>query len=348
MQPAAASIQSNKDRLREFKQFEERFADIDFERLECTPDGRKDVFVAALWKLRDFKGQGFRFDSLCSKIIALFRYEGNSKKVIQSWIYHAILRLAESVEGVVYGDVLGVAGEISGIFETVFKQRTTLAGIKLGELAEIQMIIHDVGGIEVKEFDAVSTEGRKGNERAIVTVFEFKFALSLRKLYEQVIGMDSAKLPHLVVLTKYKQFEQVRNLVYFGEVGDGYITQAIEQFIARNPSIASCLQVTKKGYSIKFSLPEIEEFLCDPNTIRLAQRAGRKFLPEDPNSAAYKGKIRRMRRIIHSKMEQERGKEHTKFDIIVAVSNAPKGPLAGIKRVISGIVGLQGRYNQSF
>jgi hypothetical protein len=294
MQPAAASLRSDIERSREFKLFEERFAHIDFEKLECMSDGRKDAFVAALWKLRDFKGEGFRFDSLCSKIIALFLYEGNSKRMIQSWIYHAILRLAESGEGVVYGDVLGV--------------------------------------------DAVSTEGRRGNERAIVTVFEFKFALSLRKLYEQVIGMDSAKLPHLVVLREYKQFEQVRNLVYFGEVGDGYITQAIEQFIARNPSIASRLQVTKKGYSIKFSLSEIEEFLCDPNTIHLAQRAGRKFLPSGPNSSAYREKIRRMRRIIRSKMEQEKGKKHTKFDIIVAVSNAPKYPLASIKKMIRRIV----------
>jgi hypothetical protein len=337
MKPVAASPQGNKGESRRFREFQEEFAGIDFAKLACAPAERKDSFVAALWRLRNFKGHGFRFENLCRKIIELFRYDDNSRRVIQSWICHAVIKLTESGADLVYGDVLGVAGEISGIFETIFKQRTTLAGIKLGELTELQLIVHDEGGMEVKEFDAVSTEGRRGNERAIVTVFEFKFALSLRKLYEQVIGMDSAKIAHLVVLTKYKQFEQVRNLVYFGEVGDGHITQAIRQFVAKTPLIASRVQVTKKGYSIKFSLSEIEEFLCDDYTIHLAQRAGKSFLPDDPGSGAYKEKIQGMRRIIHEKMEQERSKEHKTFDIIVAVSNAPRYPLAEIKKMIRRI-----------
>ncbi len=37
-------------------------------------------------------------------------------------------------------------------------------------------------------------------------------------------------------------------------------------------------------------------------------------------------------------MEQERGKEHTKFDIIVAVSNATGYPFASIKKMIRRIV----------
>jgi hypothetical protein len=40
------------------------------------------------------------------------------------------------VKGIVYGDVLGMAGEISGIYEAIFKQKTPLAGIKLGRFAD--------------------------------------------------------------------------------------------------------------------------------------------------------------------------------------------------------------------
>jgi hypothetical protein len=94
------------------------------------------------------------------------------------------------------------------------------------------------------------------------------------------------------------------------------------------------VRVTKKGYSIELSLPEIGEFLCDRNTVRLAERAGSLGLPKDPNSSEYRRKILRMRRIIGRKVEQERNRLNAQFDIIIAVSNAPKHQLAGIKKLV--------------
>ncbi len=335
--PAALRPASEHSKERKSKSpagVEARLAGIDFDRLGFAPDVRKDAFLAALRGLHDFQARGFSFNRMCDKINSLFQYAGDSRKIIQFWIHHSVCKLAENPAGIVRGDVLGIAGEISGIYEAIFKQKTTLAGIKLGRFAEIEMMVLDEEGMGVKEFDAVSTEEREGNRDIIVTVFEFKFTLSLRKLYEQVIGMDSAKLPHLVILTRFKQFEQVRNLVYFGEVGDGYMTQAIGQFISKNAGIAGRMSIRGKGYSIKFSLPEIGEFLCDHNTICLARHIGVPFMPKDPDSSEYKKKIRQMRTIIDRKMEQERCKPNAKFDVIIAVSNAPKKQLAGIKKLV--------------
>ena len=292
-----------------------------------------EEILAALYRLRDFSAPRFSFERMSEKIIALLDFEGESGRLIHNWIVQAVSRFAEVRGALIYGDVLGIAGEISGMYEAIFKQKTTLAGIKLGTFAEIDMMVVDEGGIGVKEFDAVATEKRAGDGEAIVTVFEFKFALSLRKLYEQVIGIDSAKLPHLVVLTRYRQFDQVRNLVYFGETGDGHITQAIRQFIAVHPTIAARLRLTRKGYSIKLSLPEVAELLCDPVTIRLAERAGDLGLSGDPDSVERRKKIRQMRGIIDRKIAQERNRGNAKFDIIVAVSNAPKRHFADLRKL---------------
>jgi hypothetical protein len=49
----------------------------------------------------------------------------------------------------------------------------------------------------------------------------------------------------------------VLKLAESGEVGDGYITRAIQRFIAKNPWIAARMKVTKKGYSMRFSLSEV-------------------------------------------------------------------------------------------
>jgi len=313
-----------------FRDFVKSFADVNFEELGVASNLGKEDFLAYLWTLRDFKARQFSFDRLCNKIRALFRYQGSSRRIIQAWIYHAVTKLAEEGKGVVYGDVLGMAGEISGIFESIFRQSTTLAGIKLGELTQLQMVVRDEGGVEIKEFDAVSTEGRSGEEEFIVTVFEFKFALSLRKLYQQVIGIDSARLPHLVVLTKHRQFKRVRNLVYFGEVGDGHITLAIKRFLAGNKGLRGKVRIARKGYSVKFSLEEIRDFLCDPGTINLAQRSGRRFIPEATGSPEFRLRIAHMRAIVAEKMAQENG---GRFDIIVAISNVPSRELAALREM---------------
>ncbi len=79
--PASGRFKAKKSKLP--RRFEERFAGIDFERLGFPPEMQKDDFLAALWKLRDFRARGFSFNRLCNKVVSLFLYAGDSRKVIQ-------------------------------------------------------------------------------------------------------------------------------------------------------------------------------------------------------------------------------------------------------------------------
>ena len=240
-------------------------------------------------------------------------------QVIHFWIYCAVVELADPVSKSVDGDVLGTAGEISGIYETIFRRNTTLAGIKLGRFANIQLAVLDQEDLPVKIFDAVSVD----EAGSVVTVFEFKFTLTLRKLYQQVIGMDSAKHPHLAVLRKHPEFSHVRNLVYFGEIADEHLTEAIDCHLVNRPGLAARVRIAGGGFSIKMSLPEVSEFLCDPGTVALAQSLGRPFISSDPSSPAYKGRISRIRNAIAESVRILQANGSKKFDVIIAVSNAP-------------------------
>ncbi len=294
----------------------------------------KEEFLNALWKIRDFKARYFSFDRLCDKIIALLRQDGDSERimrVIHFWIYYAVLDLRNSEGRVVDGDVLGTAGEISGIYETIFKRNTTLAGIKLGRFANIQLAVLDQGNVPVKIFDAVSVDEAK----EIVTVFEFKFTLTLRKLYQQVIGVDSAKLPHLAVLREHREFEHVRNLVYFGEVGDEHLAEAINHYLLMRPCLAHRVRTTDKGFSVKMSLPEVAEFLCDPTTVALAQEIGKPFIASDASSPEYKSRIDRIGSTIAESIKRMRTKGNGKFDVIIAVSNTPEAEFNTIKSTLA-------------
>lgn len=303
--------------------FAEKFADLDFGKLGFTPKMGKQEFLDALWRLREFKGRHFDFDRLCGKIAALLRQDGDSEpmmRVIHFWIYYAVLDLTGRGERPVDGDVLGTAGEVSGIYETIFRRNTTLAGIKLGRFANIQLAVLDKEDLPVKVFDAVSVDQAK----EIVTVFEFKFTLTLRKLYQQVIGIDSAKNPHLAVLRKHREFRHVRNLVYFGEVGDEHLTEAIDGCLLKRPSLAQRVRTTDRGFAVKMSLPEVSEFLCDPETVTLAQQLGKPFISPDTSSDDYKKRIARIGSSIGESVKHLHSQGNAKFDVIIAVSNAPE------------------------
>jgi hypothetical protein len=302
-------------------EFAEKFADLDFGKLGFTPKMGKQEFLDALWRLRDFQARQFSFERLCDKIGALLRQDGDSEpmmRVIHFWIYYAVLDLTGRGEPV-DGDVLGTAGEISGIYETIFRRNTTLAGIKLGRFANIQLAVFDKEDLPVKVFDAVSVDQAK----EIVTVFEFKFTLTLRKLYQQVIGIDSAKNPHLAVLRTHKEFRHVRNLVYFGEVGDEHLTEAIHHYLLSKPSLVQRVRTTDRGFAAKMSLAEVQEFLCDPETVSLAQQLGKPFLCPDISSEEYKERIARIETTIGQSLRHLHSQGNAKFDVIIAVSNAP-------------------------
>jgi len=315
-----------------FEVLAEKFADVDFGKLGFTPRMRKEEFLIALWNIRDFRARYFSFERLCDKIIALLRHDGDSEgimKFIHFWIYCAVLELTSPGKRIIDGDILGTAGEISGIYETIFRRNTTLAGIKLGRFANIQLAVFDKEDVPVKVFDAVSVDEAK----EIVTVFEFKFTLTLRKLYQQVIGMDSAKLPHLAVLRKYPEFKHTRNLVYFGEVGDEHLTEAIGYYISSRSSLAHSVRITDRGFAIKMSLSDVSEFLCDPKTVVLAQQVGKPFIPPDPSSAEYGQSIARIQSSIGETIQCLRARGNEKFDEIIAVSNAPETEFNLIKTI---------------
>jgi hypothetical protein len=314
-----------------FEGLAEKFAGVDFGKLGFTPRMRKEEFLDALWKISGFKARNFNFNRLCNKIVALLRQDDDSErmmKVIHFWIYYALLDLTSRDGKLVDGDVLGAAGEISGIYETIFKRDTTLAGINLGRFANIQLAVLDEGNVAVKVFDAVSVDDAK----EIVTVFEFKFTLTLRKLYQQVIGIDSAKLPHLAVLRKHSEFKRVRNLVYFGEVGDEHLTGAIRGYLLDNPGLTRRVRITNGGFSIKLSLPEVSEFLCDPKTVSQAQQIGKPFISSDPTSAEYGSRIARIRNTVGETIKRLHARGTSKFDVIIAVSNTETG--AGPDQII--------------
>jgi hypothetical protein len=218
--------------------------------------------------------------------------------------------------------ILGLAGEISGLYEVVIKRGSTLEKISLGRLKAVSEKVHGRTGV-VKEFDAVSSN----------TVFEFKFHLSLRKLYQQVIGIGSAVgMPHLKALTKYSKFGGIRNLVYFGEADSGYVVKAIREFIERNPGVIPRVDISQRGVSVKFSLPEMLAFLCHNSTIALLRKENRGqrgyFLPRD---------LRQQREsiaeLINSKIQKLQGQ---RFDVIIAVNNASEEDLTALKGSLRG------------
>ncbi|MEW6076144.1 MAG: HAD family hydrolase, partial [Candidatus Omnitrophota bacterium] len=152
-------------------------------------------FIRSLLVLQRFRSQDFNFVRLCQKIQALLSYQGSAKNIVHQAVYNGVIGMASSIfqehhSG--YGQVLGIAGEISGLYEIIVKKGTTLEKISLGKLRTINELVRDDshGNGVVKEFDAVSSN----------TVFEFKFHLTLQKLYQQVIGIHAFQMPHLKVL----------------------------------------------------------------------------------------------------------------------------------------------------
>ena len=219
------------------------------------------------------------------------------------------MSLAVTMERDANGCILGLSGELSGIYEILIKQGSVLNKISVGELESLNKQVFPAEGV-VKEFDAVNNN----------SIFEFKFRLTLRKLYQQVIaGIDSASMPHLKVLTDYPQFNKIRNLVYFGESDLGYVSSAIIEFIKNRPDIASKVILTKKGLAVKLSLPEVKEFLLSEATLSLFKLEHKKFKNKSGNNN-FLWQLHSAEDIINRKISQL-GKE--KFDVIIACSNIP-------------------------
>ncbi|MFA7705789.1 MAG: HPr family phosphocarrier protein, partial [Candidatus Omnitrophota bacterium] len=287
-------------------------------------DRQKDRINRILSEVRNFSNRDFSFERLQKKVIELISYRGESAEMVHDAVYNAINGMSEAMSGnrKEDGKVLGLAGQISGLYEIAVKRGTTLEKISLGSLECANKIVYGRDKTAIKEFDAV-------NSRA---VFEFKFHLTLRKLFQQVIGADSARLSHLEVLTEYPEFKQIRNLVYFGEADDGYVTEALNAFIEDRPEIAPRVFVTESGISVKLTLQEVKEFLGSSITLDLAREEEKSC-----HKKFFAGDFRRrriyMQKMIDRKLEALAGE---KFDVIIAISNAPEWQLRKAWDIVDG------------
>ncbi|MEI6832211.1 MAG: methyltransferase domain-containing protein, partial [Candidatus Omnitrophota bacterium] len=276
------------------------------EEIESAPISEE--LKKSLLEISLFSGRDFSFERLWLKIQQLLAYEGGNKQIVQAAIYNGIIKMAQAVfkGNSARGQVLGLSGEISGLYEAICKRGAVLENISLGTLLSVNTIVYDKHGAS-KEFDAMSEN----------TVFEFKFHLTLRKLYQQVIGISQARKPHLKVLTEPK-FSHIRNIVYFGETDDGSVVKAIQAFVQSrikdSRSIPEITVIKNKGISAKFTLTQMKDFLLSDTTIKFAREEevthDAIFLPRN---------YRYMKKMIYRKLSELRG---AKFDVIVGVSTA--------------------------
>jgi len=280
----------------------------------------------ALDKIIEFEDNGdFSFERLVNKVRGLILYQGESRELVQKFVRKALLEMAGAVHQgkKEHGRILGLAGEISGVYEIVIKRGTTLEDINLEKLLSLNEVFMDNQGLE-KEFDAVSSN----------TVFEFKFHLTLQKLYQQVIGLESNRqlLPHLRVIKDNPRFSRIRNIVYFGESENGHFSKALTVFIRHRPQMLSKLTLSAKGgITVKFSLDEMGEFLCADTTLKFAKKEqenhGIRFLPEGEDLRFCKDSIEQ----IIAEFKEIRPGE--KFDIIVAISHSLPRHTSALRRL---------------
>jgi lipoprotein-anchoring transpeptidase ErfK/SrfK/tRNA(Arg) A34 adenosine deaminase TadA/phosphotransferase system HPr-like phosphotransfer protein len=298
-----------------------------------SPVKKEEELKIALSVISAFAYEDFSFDRLRNKIYRLLAYRGKNESIVQAAVYHAVSKM----EGAVTrgrsgnGQLLGLAGEISGLYEAIIKRGTTLEGISLGIVQSVNPVFYDKRGMG-KEFDAISDN----------TVFEFKFHLTLRKLYQQVIGTSKLRKPHLQVLID-PRFSHIRNIVYFGEADDGYVVKTVKAFMAsgsgdRRGRLAQLIVSENKGFSVKFPLGQMKNFIHSDTTTAFAREEEKKhkaaFLPEN---------YRHMDRIIDAKMKQLNG---AKFDVIIGVSTvASSSPIREGLPSVEDITGLLSREN---
>jgi hypothetical protein len=214
--------------------------------------------------------------------------------------------------------VLGIAGEISGVYELAHRPDTSLKNVRIGNIKAVNEVITDGDSlITIKEFDALSEN----------TVFEFKFHLRLSKLYEQVIGFRKTRISHFKVLS-LPEFSYIRNLVYFGENEGGNTMKAVLDFTERH-LLSDRITISPAGsISVKFDIREFQEFIFDKNTLEYACRERR---------ARFKGgfldsrQAENARNILLGKIAQIPEGEH--LDVIIGISNPAPEDLAWARQI---------------
>ncbi|MBM3251319.1 MAG: hypothetical protein FJZ11_00860, partial [Candidatus Omnitrophica bacterium] len=290
-------------------------------RRENKSEPTDEDFERALVRIARFRFWDFSFEVFKHKVRSLLTYQGENKDMVYEFVRRAVCDAAHVMrkgkKG--RGKILGLAGEISGLYEILIKRNTTLARINLGRFKAVDEIVTYGPNHQTKEFDAESSN----------TVFEFKMHITLRKLYQQVIGIDSISESHLEMLTDDPRFAHIRNIVYFGEADFGFVVKAITEFLKQRPEIMANLNLTDRGLSVRLSLPEVRDFLLCETTIELARQEEARhkstYLPTDSD---WKDEVTQ---IIQAKIDQLQGE---KFDVIIAVSNAKPEDFARIKEIV--------------
>ncbi len=275
----------------------------------------------ALAVISIFREWKFSFAALEKKIRELLAFNGPGAKVVHAAVFESVADMVEAMLGPrnPRDKMVGLAGEISGVYREVIKRSKSLKKINVGVIRAIHEFVRDSSG---KEWDAVSKN----------TVFEFKFFLSLRKLYQQVIGgLDSAKYPHMRVLVENPKYKKIRNIVYFGEMDDGYVNRAIVAFMKNGPHSMPSVEIEdNKDVFVRFSLEGIKEFLLSKTVQDLAKQEYRQFFKKRTVLPKWVPGV-----WIDRKIEQMRKVPNGKFDVYIGVSNAPAKDVAEIQKFVS-------------
>jgi hypothetical protein len=278
-----------------------------------------DQIQAYIQAIKQFKAHDFRYEVLFKKTQALLNSGDPMVVEFARKSFIAIGRpLVEKKKGM-QSKILGITGEVSGVYELVDKQDTCLTNIRIGDVKAINLIVKEKNTQTIiKEFDAASAN----------SVFEFKFHLTLRKLYSQVIGLSRARISHLKVLS-LPEFSHIRNLVYFGENEGGNTMKAALDFVEKHKLFDSITLNPTGSLSVKLNLDDFYKFIFDDKTLEYAgiERSSRikeGFLDSKQAKNA--------RTVLLDKISQIPKGEH--FDVILGISNPAPEDLVRAKRLV--------------
>jgi len=284
-----------------------------------------------LVRIKNIKGSNFEHKIFFKKILALIN---SSKPLIEEFAVKSFITVAEAAVWKRKGfqnisKIYGISSEVSGIYELANRRNAYFKNIRIGKIKAINATVKEGDTqIIIKEFDALSENA----------VFEFKFYLSLKKLYEQVVGLRGRRISHFKILS-LPEFSHIRNLVYFGENDSGHVIKAALDFVQKD-SLFDCITIGSAGsISIKFKIKEFESFIFDKATLEHA-------CAEEVSPRYVRKKIyRRIRRGFLSNKQAKNARKHLfkkitqipegeHFDVIIGVSNPSAKDMIFAKKIL--------------
>ena len=284
-----------------------------------------------LVRIKNIKGSNFEHKIFFKKILALVN---SSKPLIEEFAVKSFIAVAESAVWKRKGSqniskIYGISGEVSGVYELANRRNAYLKNIRIGKIKAINATVKERDTqIIIKEFDALSENA----------VFEFKFHLSLKKLYEQVVGLGGKRISHFKILL-LPEFSYIRNLVYFGENDGGHVIKAALDFVQKD-SLFDCITIGSTGsISIKFKIKEFESFIFDKATLKhaCAEEVSPRYVRKKIHRRIRWGflsnkQAKNARKHLFKKIAQIPKGEH--FDVIIGVSNPSAKDMIFAKKIL--------------